>query len=98
MPTIFTGARWLALAAKKLAEPPRTFSALPNGVSTESRATEPTTRRDIGMGGGVRHHERSEGSVLGGRTRSFAALRMTKRYIRSGAEIPSIDNPFFRTI
>src|SRR4051812_26696225 len=51
MPTILTGAKWLALAEKKFADPPRTFSALPNGVSTESRATEPTTRSDMWVGG-----------------------------------------------
>src|SRR5829696_6894587 len=46
-PTSCTGQKWLADAAKKFAEPPRTWSALPKGVSTESSATEPTTRRDI---------------------------------------------------
>ena len=33
----------LAAAEKKVPDPPRTLSALPNGVSTESSATEPTT-------------------------------------------------------
>src|SRR5262245_66032547 len=35
---------WLADAEKNVPDPPRTLSALPNGVSTESSATEPTTR------------------------------------------------------
>src|SRR5215510_7405576 len=35
---------WLADAEKNVPEPPRTLSALPNGVSTESSATEPTTK------------------------------------------------------
>src|SRR5213592_901894 len=47
-PTSCTFVRWLADAEKKIADPPRTSSALPNGVSTESSATEPTTSRDIG--------------------------------------------------
>src|SRR6476469_10140790 len=46
-PTTLTLVRWLADAEKKVAAPPRTSSALPNGVSTESSATEPTTRTDI---------------------------------------------------
>ena len=36
-------------AEKNVPEPPSTFSALPNGVSTESSATEPTTRTVIGL-------------------------------------------------
>src|SRR5450432_3838716 len=43
MPTTCTVVSRLADAAKNIAEPPITFSALPNGVSTESRATDPTT-------------------------------------------------------
>src|ERR1700712_2158254 len=43
MPTTCTLVSRLADAAKKVADPPMTFSAFPNGVSTESRATEPTT-------------------------------------------------------
>ena len=39
--------RWLADAEKNVPEPPSTLSALPNGVSTESSATEPTTRTVI---------------------------------------------------
>src|SRR5262245_32637539 len=50
MPTRRTGARWLADAEKKVPDPPRTLSALPNGVSTESRATEPTQRMGTGYG------------------------------------------------
>ena len=37
----------LAEIEKCDAEPPNIFSHLPNGVSTESNATEPTTKRDI---------------------------------------------------
>src|SRR4051812_8965455 len=43
MPTTCTGVSRLADAAKKVADPPITFSAFPKGVSTESRATDPTT-------------------------------------------------------
>src|SRR3954470_7826254 len=46
-PTSCTGAKWLADDEKKLPDPPRTLSALPNGVSTESSATEPTQRTVI---------------------------------------------------
>src|SRR5262245_13704591 len=35
---------WLADAEKNVPDPPSTLSALPKGVSTESSATEPTTR------------------------------------------------------
>src|SRR5262245_58452502 len=35
---------WLADAEKNVPDPPSTLSALPNGVSTESSATEPTTK------------------------------------------------------
>src|SRR4051794_17867873 len=48
MPTNCTGERWLAAAEKNVPDPPSTLSALPKGVSTESSATEPTTRTDIG--------------------------------------------------
>src|SRR5580765_218188 len=41
--TTDTGAKKLAATEKNVAEPPRTFSTLPNGVSTLSNATEPTT-------------------------------------------------------
>src|SRR5215218_3214145 len=43
-PTNCTGARWLADAEKNVPDPPSTLSAFPNGVSTESSATDPTTR------------------------------------------------------
>src|ERR1051325_2371524 len=47
MPTSCTGAKWLADAEKNVPEPPSTLSALPKGVSTESSATDPTTRTGI---------------------------------------------------
>ena len=40
-----TGVKKDAEVEKKVADPPRTSSSLPKGVSTESRATLPTTRR-----------------------------------------------------
>src|SRR5258705_2433314 len=46
-PTILTFVKKLAEIEKWDAEPPSIFSHLPNGVSTASKATEPTTRRDI---------------------------------------------------
>src|SRR5207245_1565118 len=45
--TRFTGAKNDAATAKNDALPPRTFSARPNGVSTVSYATLPTTRMDM---------------------------------------------------
>ena len=42
-PTSCTGAKCDALDAKNVPDPPSTSSARPNGVSTESSATEPTT-------------------------------------------------------
>ena len=62
-PTSCTGARWLADAEKNVPDPPSTLSALPNGVSTESSATEPTTRTVMG--------------VVGGEEAAFATLGMT---------------------
>src|SRR5581483_7333225 len=49
MPTSCTGESRLADAEKKVPDPPSTFSTLPNGVSTESSATEPTTRTVISV-------------------------------------------------
>ncbi len=46
MPTRFTGTKNDAATAKNDALPPSTFSARPNGVSTVSKATLPTTRID----------------------------------------------------
>src|SRR5207248_5875192 len=45
--TTWTGVKRLAAAEKKVADPPRTSSALPDGVSTESSATDPTTSTGI---------------------------------------------------
>src|SRR6185503_7703623 len=45
--TRFTGAKKEAATAKNDALPPSTFSAVPNGVSTVSYATLPTTRIDM---------------------------------------------------
>src|SRR3954470_15382968 len=50
-PTNWTGARWLADAEKNVPDPPSTLSALPKGVSTESSATDPTTRTVMGDDG-----------------------------------------------
>src|SRR5256885_12914688 len=45
--TIATAVKELAEIEKCDAEPPNICSRLPNGVSTASNATEPTTSRDI---------------------------------------------------
>src|SRR5437762_5875618 len=45
--TTRTSVKKLAEIEKCEAEPPNIFSRLPNGVSTASNATEPTTSRDI---------------------------------------------------
>ena len=46
-PTSRTGVKKLAEYEKKVAEPPRIRSRIAVGVSTESIATEPTTKSDI---------------------------------------------------
>src|SRR5579875_1665179 len=46
-PTTRTFVKKLAAKAKWVAAPPSTRSRLPAGVSSESNATEPTTRMDI---------------------------------------------------
>src|SRR5438067_1626948 len=48
--TTRTSVKKLAEIEKCEAEPPNIFSRLPNGVSTASKATEPTTSRDIEFG------------------------------------------------
>ena len=44
-----TAQKWLADAEKKVPDPPSTSSAFPNGVSTESSATDPTTNSINGL-------------------------------------------------
>src|SRR5712692_9453344 len=58
--TRFTGTKNEAATAKNDALPPRTFSARPNGVSTVSYATLPTTRTDILLISGGHFGRRSQ--------------------------------------
>ena len=71
-----------AEAEKKVPEPPRTSEAFPNGVSTESSATDPTTRTV--MDWGVWY---ASGGAPGAAT----------SYMRSGAVRPRRFNPLRST-
>src|SRR5262249_53467364 len=63
-PTRFTGVKKLAAYEKYVAEPPSAFSATPKGVSTVSRAIEPTTSNDMqGISAGA--FEGEEGGAVG---------------------------------
>src|SRR5580765_7231316 len=106
-PTSWTPQRWLADAEKNVADPPRTSSALPNGVSTESRATEPTTRRDMSLGNGGRGtgHGESEavhGGTADAHTRGPASPvpcpPFPGPHMRSGAVMPNACRPLRITI
>src|SRR5688500_17165453 len=90
-PTTCTSQKQDAAAVKKVADPPRASSALPKGVSTVSRATLPTTRRDIGSGERKVRHSREGGNPGLGQQLLLPLHPLRCRYPQYRQAIPQND-------
>src|SRR6266513_2495160 len=94
-PTTCTGWRMAPATLKNTAEPPGASAVSPNGVATESRATDPTTRSDTlhPVRGADAHEGESVRQHLAHGARQHEPRRLLRRAEHAILVIPRVDHP-----
>src|SRR5256885_7806732 len=94
-PTTCTGWRMDPATLKKTAEPPSASAVSPNGVATESRATDPTTRSDTlhPVRGADAHQGEAVRQHLAHGARQHEPRRLLRLAEHAKLVIPRVDHP-----